>query len=466
MDIPGRKKTKVGTCTRDEKPSLVRVACALRGMLDDVIQGVGESPGIQKLLEYAAQNMIIEGVSAQEPGIEQKDGKTAESVTTCAHSCAHHAQLMDISLWSKLPEDLQELVFAHLPWPQIYRVRILSKVWNEKLVSGAKGSQFKQACVRAQPKSFALLAPEDGPGSFAVNMFDIASNRWHSFGTSPGDFPKCGESRVIASDGGLVCFLLKVESESKKTPHLVFVCNPLTRVWKQLPLLFGIIQQMIMVKLIMDHRTKHYRVIVVGFGKDPEVRNVVKVYHSKTGKWTKAADSASVEVVYGYLYKLNSGNCKPVPCSYNFADGVVHEIVTDFPRNYAHESDLVKDHLFRLKDVDPAGGLSTYCIEEYEAVDCGASWTPLKEYPLSRLPRTAHHIKLDGMGFSIHFFACNDFLLLFQVPDEQLEDNRWEFLWLYDFSEEEWRELPMMPGGYRLFHVRHQLCELRFDAIP
>lgn len=126
-------------------------------MLDDVIQGVGESPGIRNLLEYAAQNIFTEGVSSQEPGIEQRVVKTAESVTTCAQSCAHHAKLMDIALWSELPEELQELVFARLPWPQIYRVRILSKGWNQKLMSGAKDSQLKQPVPELNPSCLAFL---------------------------------------------------------------------------------------------------------------------------------------------------------------------------------------------------------------------------------------------------------------------------------------------------------------------
>lgn len=39
MDIPEIKIAKVGIHIRDEKPSLVRVACAVREMLDDVIRG-------------------------------------------------------------------------------------------------------------------------------------------------------------------------------------------------------------------------------------------------------------------------------------------------------------------------------------------------------------------------------------------------------------------------------------------
>lgn len=279
-------------------------------------------------------------------------------------------------------------------------------------------------------------------------MFDIASNRWHSFETSLGYDPKCGDiffiQGVSASVGGLVCLLSKVPSKSKKTPWFLFVCNPLTGVCKQLPPLADIVQQKIMVQLIMDREMKHYRVIVVGYCKGPKVGNLVNVYHSETGQWTKAAVSISGEVVYGFLHSFKSDDFKRVPYSYNFADGLVYKTDTNIAGEYAHNSVLVKDHLFRLKDVEPTAGLQTHCIEEYQAVHCGASWTLLKEYPLNRLPSNPHVQPGEGIWYP-DIFACQDFLLLFAF-NELGEENRRDFMFIYEFSREEWREHPMLLG--------------------
>lgn len=327
-------------------------------------------------------------------------------------------------------------------------------------MSGAQDSHLKQACARAQPKSFALLAQCGCSGSFNVNMFDTASNSWHMFEISSKYDPKFGEIKVevlSASDGGLVCFLSKALSKSKKTPWLVSVCNPLTRVWKQLPPLYGIVQQCIMVQLIMDQERKHYRVFVVGHSKDPEVGNLVNVYHSETGQWTKADGSSSGEVVYSYPYKSKSYSFKPAPYSYNFADGLVHEIVFNIPGNSGLDEVLVKDHLFCVKDKEP--GAALHCIAEYQAVNCGTSWTPLKEYPLNRLPSNLH-IPPEHLLCFTSISVCKDFLLLCAISEEC------EFLFIYEFSREEWREIPMMHGDDDLFVDQMHMCELRFNSVP
>ena len=472
MDDLNRNKTKVGTIVPDEKPSFVGVGCALGGMLDDVILDGGQSPVIRNLLGSASQNTITEGVSFdQEPGIEQEVVTTKESDLPYAHSSAHHAKSMDSALWSELPEALQELVFAHLPWPQIYQARILSKGWNEKLMSCIGDSELKHACVRAQPKSFALLGTSNR-GSFFVEVFNMTSSRWRTLKISPGYKSKRADERKIfgmsASDGWLVCLLTNVSYESEKMPCLVSVCNPLTRVFKQLPPLFGIVQPQIMMQMIMDQETKHYRVVVVGYCKDSKVGTLVKVYHSETGHWTQANGSSSGEVVYGLLYQLNAMTYNESGlCSYDFANVVVH--VTDLPGimdyEWVYKWVPVKDHLFRLPYVTQACvRLWTNCIEESQAMDCGASWLPLKEYPLSHHPRTA---LFDDRCCWMHLFACNDFLLLYEAfVTSKSEKFSHESLWLYEFSEKEWRELPMMSRIDCLFYYPQQLCELRFDSVP
>lgn len=67
------------------------------------------------------------------------------------------ADAMDPAVSCALPKDLLELVFEHLPMPEIFRLQRLSKKWKQTSVT-EPGSAFRQACAANSPYLFAIVS--------------------------------------------------------------------------------------------------------------------------------------------------------------------------------------------------------------------------------------------------------------------------------------------------------------------
>lgn len=90
--------------------------------------------------------------------IPKKGGVRNKLQRGSGHESAHRrgggggggAILMSPAIWSALPKDLLERVFARLPLADMIRLQCLSKEWNQKLTSTS--SAFKMVCADANPK--------------------------------------------------------------------------------------------------------------------------------------------------------------------------------------------------------------------------------------------------------------------------------------------------------------------------
>lgn len=80
--------------------------------------------------------MLLEDEDIDKLGMDSdskraKCGLSSRSVT-CRHSCEHHqeSELMDPLLWSKLPSEMVEVVFARFSIAKIIELCALSTAWS------------------------------------------------------------------------------------------------------------------------------------------------------------------------------------------------------------------------------------------------------------------------------------------------------------------------------------------------
>ena len=122
MEEPKRAKSR---------GALLQKARALWHALDDLLAGTAEPAWMEEVVESAARHM---GFSDHEASACSNDLPGMENlVPHCEHECAHHAALMNPTIWSGLPVELLQSVFARLPLAGIIRLQCLSREWNRIL---------------------------------------------------------------------------------------------------------------------------------------------------------------------------------------------------------------------------------------------------------------------------------------------------------------------------------------------
>ncbi|XP_051116270.1 F-box only protein 6 isoform X2 [Andrographis paniculata] len=173
---------------------------------------------------------------------------------------------MEPHIWKEFPEDLFEAVIARLPIATFFRFRSVCRKWNLLLTS----QSFSQQCAQvkqAQPWFYAITHENVNTGA----MYDPSLKKWHH--------PACPALPTklivlpVASAGGLVCFL--------DIGHRNFyVCNPLTRSFKELPARSVKVWSRVAVGMTLD-RKSGYKVVWVGSEGEYEV------YDSTRDSWAR-----------------------------------------------------------------------------------------------------------------------------------------------------------------------------------
>lgn len=406
------------------------------------------------------------------------------STGVCRHRCAHHVEVMDPSVWSRLPEHLLAHVFARMTMPQILSLGWLSKAW----LAMSKTSSFKRMCAEVHSRTFGVLGFHRSSDRFQVAAFDLAKRQWmyrelkhfprgYRDGTSmllqpasPGGLADSVEDHLdnalYAHDGGLVCF-----ASTKNVPMLV--CNPLTNEWKTLPSIDLITWLPIMVQLVTETGAGGYRLMVVcrrrevelDYDSDPGSRNrgvygseTAKVYDSKTGRWSTMTSGS----VYGLDHtELNLP--KVFNCVARTLIGLCHR--SCLKRTLLIDSTIVKGHVLALHAHANRGmGDNIGAVYEIsELVDQEGSPGTL---------RVLNHYKStlgsEYNNYTTLLFATEGFILL--VSDNG-EENFGEFhhqlVRLFDVSCREWHKLPVLNDIYTVESTsNHFMCELRWDAFP
>lgn len=169
--------------------------------------------------------------SYMENYMKAKREATHKGKIVCESTCCKHEAVMKPKLWTKLPKELVELVFSHLIARDNIALQLVSKEWKFAV---STNSYFQKLCQQVSNNKFAIMSWDDDKQNFIYHMFDYDSNKWRSSVckkfTSMIDVSY--KNATIVHDGGLVCFV--PEHESFELPIVVY--NPLTSVWKELPL--------------------------------------------------------------------------------------------------------------------------------------------------------------------------------------------------------------------------------------
>ncbi|KAG0579574.1 hypothetical protein KC19_4G107500 [Ceratodon purpureus] len=438
-----------------------------------------------EVLERTSRQLqfVPEGMTQEQDHRKKRVQGLQKGRGTCKH-------ILNPAIWSKLPLELEQRIFAHLPLRHILRLRVLSKAWDQYVTGVLQG--FSKVCAEVNPKLFGLLCEGrdyDVAGIMAVRIHDIDSKRWHRFKHNTV-FEDQFIVTMNAGDGGLVC-VVSLDIGKTENPVVIEVFNPLTKQRRVLPNLPHALSsfQPSMLQLVMDRESATYKVLVVG-PSEASVRGYAEggeaaaIYSSVTGQWSHT--EASTGLIFGYEHFWDDDGSdselegetqfyyemsRPTPCVYDCAngtkisleDGSSPWITLTGASCYA----LVKDRLFVLhketyEDTHFGGGVverQRYCISEYQAQRQQPHWRKLQDYRCTEFENPP-----DNAKYHLHLYACNNFMLVTANNNGRgsFEHN---LAWLYEFGKGEWQAI----SGLRLEECGPEkltMFELAWDAIP
>lgn len=452
---------------REGKRDYVRVARTLRDKLDGLIaSGATDLRTQRKLLLDASKELDL--ALANEEATHRYD-----EISTCRHSCSEHEQVLNPVLWSTLPLELLQCVFAKLPIPDICRLKSLSKEWQLSLQSSS--SQFTLALKESSPRMLARVT-WGGHSNFGLHVLDERNNRWyesHVYAADGAEYRRPVVSKVYqwvhlngSADAGLVCYIDKMQIGLNCT----FVMNPMTGVVNQLLACSLSLSKLSMMRIIVDRDTYHYKVILVRCDSLVEA----EVYDSEVQRWTKP--KPSLGRIFGIAHDWNWHEdfwsaYKLGPCAYDCRDGKYYNFEQDQEKWLADEVisyTLMEDRLFVLywDEREDAAFISQYSVPEN-----ATSW--VKEKTHSCFPRVFWQPHVHEQICRIH--ACSGFLFVFILKQEDgwiFDDNpptKHENGWIYDLGTSEWRALPRVPWWSTIHFdsfMTNEMCELHWNIQP
>ncbi|KAI4384217.1 hypothetical protein MLD38_002402 [Melastoma candidum] len=170
-------------------------------------------------------------------------------------------------IWKEFPEDLFEAVIARLPVSSVFRFRTVCRKWNAMLHSQTFSEQCSQ--VRQRYPWFFNITHDNF--SYGV-MYDPSSKKWHH--PTISFLPMKIIALPVASAGGLVCF---VDIGHRN----FFVCNPLTRSFKELPARSVRVWSQVAVGMVLDESLPKAGYKIMWLGCDGEYG----VYESVKNAW-------------------------------------------------------------------------------------------------------------------------------------------------------------------------------------
>ncbi|BBN03635.1 hypothetical protein MPTK1_2g25050 [Marchantia polymorpha subsp. ruderalis] len=187
----------------------------------------------------------------------------------CGSKMAQDAS-MNEDILSKLPEDLTDRILARLPLHSLFRMRSVCKKWSSLLFS----SRFVDLYSKISPQKPWIVLYTSGELTSAYNC---VSRKWHNIPIPILSPEKC----VLAASEGLLCF----GNEFFPWPHL-FVCNPMTKFWQNLPSM-SYIKTIHVVGMTTNPKTKSFRILVSGlfFDEGQNGRLATEVYDSTSNSW-------------------------------------------------------------------------------------------------------------------------------------------------------------------------------------
>ncbi|KAG0557997.1 hypothetical protein M758_11G167400 [Ceratodon purpureus] len=191
------------------------------------------------------------------------------------------AEDLNENIWSKLPDEVMDLVLAWLPLSAFFRMRCVCRKWNHIISS----PNFLDTYSRVPFRTAFFLHLIRVNGVLMAACHDPTVNRWQRL---PLDSIPVN-AYIHGGAGGLFCCQRVVNA------FLVLsVCNPLTKKWRDLPPMPNLNTATCFVKMIANPTNNTYKIVRVGQLQPlPPVRNngarielCTEIYDSGTDSWT------------------------------------------------------------------------------------------------------------------------------------------------------------------------------------
>lgn len=380
---------------------------------------------------------------------------------------------MEPELWRKLPKELVELVFSHLIARDITALQLVSKDWKSAV---STNFNFQKLCQQASNNNmFAIMDWNYSIENFTYHMFDYNSNIWRYSVCRKftSVIAKSYENSTIVHGGGLVCFMPdehNAKAQSSELPIVVY--NPLTSVWRELPLqsLYG--NEIVVAQLLTNHEdtTSSYKLMIVCALQETLE---AECYDSSTGTWSKMHEG----FVCGHFHEPQFVEDL---CIFDCAQGTLTDM-TSHRAQLCSEFDVFFTYLFQdcayLMKQNQEPGQIVQLLDERGAVDdrvvnlnCGSKYE-LVEFQMAparlELKRRKSYVfpphPFEDDICTLDFLVCGNFIFI--IAASTMEIRFHDLHWLYDMSKDVWRVLPRLPSI--VFRNRNKrICELRWDIIP
>lgn len=177
---------------------------------------------------------------------------------------------MDERLWGDLREELVDRVLARLPIDSFFRLRAVCKRWNAIIHSHS----FISDCSQVTSPLGHYFIKADRRADRVLLGYSCALSKWHRIAL---DFLPM-QIQPAASAGGLVCLVADYR------PFALFVCNPITKVARQLPPRICKRRPRI-VCMVVDRWVQGYKIIAAGGYRTDDDRWTTEVFDSVTSSW-------------------------------------------------------------------------------------------------------------------------------------------------------------------------------------
>lgn len=342
-----------------------------------------------------------------------------------ATAAASSNEIMEEHIWKDFPEDLFEAVIARLPIATFFRFRSVCRKWNSLLTS----QSFSQQCAEVNhAKSWFYTITHENVNTGA--MYDPSLKKWHH-PTVPA-LPTKLIVLPVASAGGLICFL--------DIGHRSFyVCNPLTRSFKELPARSVKVWSRVAVGMTLCHRSE-YKILWVGCEGDYEVFDSQKNSWMRPGimppniKLPLALNFRSQAVcVDGTLYFMRSDPDGLL--SYEMESGIWKQYVIPLPPHLSDHTLAECGGRIMLVGLLTKNAATCVCIWELQKMTL--LWKEVDRMPnIWCLEFYGKHVRMTCLG--------NKGLLMLSLRSRQM--NR---LVTYDLWSGEWLKVPgcVLPRG-------------------
>lgn len=241
----------------------------------------------------------------QQQRFDAGGGGGANASDTCTAADDHNRcdLVMNERLWSQLPEDLVDRILAWLPVASFLRLRTVCKKWSTIMYSPS----FLEVCSQVPTQGPYFMKISNCEYSRLLSSYNPVLCKWHDI---PISFLPPHAGFPVASAGGLLCLINKFHGYVDDFCSL-FVCNPLTKSWRELPPM-PCKQRPILVSMVAERRPFSYKVIVAGL-------LTTEVFDSTTCSWRRVGSLPRGEEVSGNIAFSNGNLYCLTPRWYNCA---------------------------------------------------------------------------------------------------------------------------------------------------